>query len=309
MIGTSQAMSYVRFKMEQIAATDTTVLILGETGVGKGMVAEAIHHKSGRKKQSLVKVNCTALSPTLIESELFGHERGSFTGAVKTRIGRFELADRGTLFLDEIGELPPNLQGKLLRVLEEKEFERIGGSRTIRSDVRIIAATNKNLEKEIDRGNFREDLWYRLSVYPLTVPPLRERREDIGLIAEYFSQHFAKKMSKQIDRLDAQAFGRLAAKRWPGNVRELKNVIERAVINATGSTLILDDSQTFSKRNCRKFKTFKPLSEMEREHILAVLQFTGWKVSGKNSAAEILALDRSTLRRKIKKLDISQPSS
>jgi transcriptional regulator with GAF, ATPase, and Fis domain len=307
-VGTSKAIAEVRATIRQIAPTSATILILGETGTGKELVARAIHRHSPRHRRQLVKVNCASLSSSLIESELFGHERGSFTGADRKRRGRFELADQGTLFLDEIGELPLRLQAKLLRVLEDMEFERIGGNRTIRADVRIIAATNRDLEQAVARGTFRQDLFYRLNIFPLTVPPLRERVDDIALIADHYRCHFAATMNKKIHGISSDTLRRLSGYQWPGNVRELKNVIQRAVISANGPYLHLVDALGPARLEQHKESWMKPLHDVEREHILQALTKTNWKVSGKNSAAELLALDRGTLRRKMAKLGLRRPT-
>ena len=239
MVGRSEALKYVRFKVEQVAPTDSTVLILGETGTGKELVARAVHAASKRKDRPLVKINCAALPANLIESELFGHERGAFTDAQARRLGRFEMAHRGTLFLDEVGELPPDLQSKLLRVLEEGEFERLGGTRTVKADVRIIAATNRDLEREVGRGHFREDLWYRLNVYPITVLPLRRRKDDIPLLVDFYVEKFNRKVGKSIRVVPPDTMRALLNYDWPGNIRELANVVERAVIVTQGAELCL----------------------------------------------------------------------
>ncbi|HHO47001.1 MAG TPA: PAS domain S-box protein [Desulfobacteraceae bacterium] len=304
-IGNSNALQYVLFKVEQIAPSDTTVLILGETGTGKELIARAIHSSSARGARSLVKVDCAALPADLIESELFGHEKGAFTGAHARHIGRFELADGTSIFLDEIGELPPELQAKLLRVIQDGEFERVGGNRTIKVDVRVIAATNRNLEEDVRQGRFRMDLWYRLNVFPLTVPPLRDRGEDIPLLVNHFVNRFAHKQGKKISTIPRPVMEALQKYSWPGNVRELENVIERAVVNTTGSSLRLPDGLREVRNGMNN--EFRPLRDMEREYILKVLDKTGWKVSGANSAAEILGMDRSTLRARMKKLGIRKP--
>ncbi|RJP47790.1 MAG: PAS domain S-box protein [Desulfobacteraceae bacterium] len=305
-IGQSDGLKYVLFKIEQIAATDTTVMILGETGVGKELAARAIHDLSLRKNRALVKVNCAALPSNLIESELFGHEKGAFTGAHIKRLGRFEIADGATLFLDEIGELPLELQSKLLRVLQDGEFERLGGTRTIKVDTRIIAATNRNLEAEVDKGGFRKDLWYRLNIFPITMPPLRDRLDDIPMLVDYYVKKISKRMGKTIELIPDNVMNTLRAYHWPGNVRELENVLERAVINSSGSKLRLaDELKTPFKRLCIDHKT---LEAVERDYIVQVLEETGWKVGGKNSAAEILGLKRSTLRARMRKLDIRKPT-
>ena len=302
-VGQSDGIKYVLFKVTQVAPTTTTVLITGETGTGKELVARAIHGASSRKDKPLIKVNCGALSPTLIESELFGHEKGSFTGAIARKEGRFELANGGTIFLDEIGELPPELQVKLLRVIQENEFERIGGSKTIKVDVRIIAATNRNLKEEVEKGTFREDLWYRLNVYPITVPPLRQRREDIPLLVEHFTAAYAKKAGKTISSVSPRALQSLQIHSWPGNVRELANVIERAVIHTQGNVLHLVDQWEPVVSEPDAVQT---LEEVEREYIVRTLEKTGWRIEGKSGAATILGLNPSTLRTRMLKLGIQR---
>jgi chemotaxis protein methyltransferase CheR len=304
-IGQSDALNYIFYKVEQIAASDTTVLVLGETGTGKELVARAIHHVSGRKDRALVKVNCATLPANLIESELFGHEKGAFTGAHARQMGRFEVADGATLFLDEIGELPLELQPKLLRVIQDGEFERLGSSGTIKVDVRVIAATNRNLEEEVRRGRFREDLWYRLNIFPITVPPLRERIEDIVLLVDFFVDKISKRLGKSIESIPMSVMNTLQDYHWPGNVRELENVLERAVINSSGPKLHLVDELKRPHKNLTTAQ--KTLNEVERDYIVRVLEQTHWKVSGKNGASEILGLDRSTLRARMRKLDIRHP--
>jgi transcriptional regulator with GAF, ATPase, and Fis domain len=305
-IGQSDGLKYVLFKIEQIAASDTTVMILGETGVGKELAARAIHDLSLRKNRALVKVNCAALPSNLIESELFGHEKGAFTGAHVKRLGRFELADGATLFLDEIGELPIELQSKLLRVLQDGEFERLGGTRTIKVNTRIIAATNRNLETEVGKGGFRQDLWYRLNIFPITMPPLRDRMDDIPMLVDYFVKKISKRMGKTIELIPDKVMNTLRTYHWPGNIRELENVLERAMINSSGPKLRLaEELITPFKRLCIGHKT---LEAVERDYIVQVLEDTGWKVGGKNSASEILGLKRSTLRARMRKLDIRKPA-
>jgi len=304
-IGQSNALNYIFYKVEQIAPTDTTVLILGETGTGKELVARAIHGLSPRKDRALVKVNCATLPANLIESELFGHEKGAFTGAHARQLGRFEVADGATLFLDEIGELPLELQPKLLRVIQDGEFERLGSSGTIKVDVRVIAATNRNLEEEVRWGRFRQDLWYRLNIYPITAPPLRERMEDIALLVDFFVNKISKRLGKSIESIPVSVMNTLQEYRWPGNVRELENVLERAVINSSGPKLHLVDELKKAPKDLAAAK--KTLNEVERGYIVRVLEQTNWKVSGKNGAAEILGLDRSTLRARMRKLGIRQP--
>ena len=304
-IGQSDGISYVIFKVEQIAATDTSALVLGETGTGKELVARAIHRLSLRKDRALVKMNCASLPSNLIESELFGHEKGAFTGAQSRRLGRFEVADGATLFLDEIGELPLELQPKLLQVIETGEFERLGSSDTINADVRIIAATNRNLEAEVRKGAFREDLWYRLNIFPITMPPLRQRREDIPLLVNYFIDKISKRLGKSISLVPVNVMDVLQTYHWPGNIRELENVLERAVINSSSPKLRLADE--LKKPNNALTQANRTIADVEREYIIRVLEQTHWKVSGNNSAAEILGLDRSTLRARMRKLDINKP--
>jgi PAS domain S-box-containing protein len=301
-VGDSDAIKYVLFKVKQVAPTDTTVLITGETGTGKELIARAIHGASSRKDRPLIKVNCGVLTPNLIESELFGHEKGAFTGAGARKPGRFELADGGTIFLDEIGELPLELQVKLLRVIQENEFERLGGNKTIKADVRIIAATNRNLKQQVETGKFREDLWYRLNVYPITVPPLRQRKEDIPLLVEHFVNGYAKKFGKTITSVSPKSLGRLQAHSWPGNVRELANAIERAVIHAKGSVLQLVDR--FEVASEEQLFSTKTLGEVERDYIMETLEHTGWRIEGPSGAANILGLNPSTLRTRMMKLGI-----
>jgi len=304
-LGESDAIKYVLFKIEQVAQTDTTVLILGETGTGKELVARAIHSQSLRKDRPLVKVNCAALSASLIESELFGHEKGAFTGASARKVGRFELADGATIFLDEIGELPLDLQPKLLRVIQEGELERLGSSKTIKVDVRIIAATNRNMKLEVEKGTFREDLWYRLNVFPITVPPLRQRKEDIPPMIEHFVTLFSKKIGKAITSISAVTFNKLQDYFWPGNVRELANVIERGVINAQGPVLHIVDQFAHSKPPGGADLS-QTLEQLETEHIRHVLHQTAWRIEGPSGAARILGLNPSTLRTRMQKLGIQK---
>ncbi len=304
-VGKSDAINYVFFKVEQIACTDTNVLILGETGTGKELIARAIHGSSLRKHRALVKMNCAALPSNLIESELFGHEKGAFTGALSRRLGRFEVADGATLFLDEIGELPLELQPKLLRVIEDGEFERLGSSETRKVDVRIIAATNRDLQAEVQDGSFREDLWYRLNIFPITMPPLRDRLEDIPLLAKFYIDRISRRLGKAIREIPVGVMDALQQYHWPGNVRELENVLERAVINSSGPKLRLVDDLKRNRRDVSRLE--QSLEHVERDYIKRVLEQTGWKVSGKDSAAEILGLDRSTLRARMRKLNIRKP--
>jgi formate hydrogenlyase transcriptional activator len=304
-VGRSDATKYVLFKIEQVAPTDSTVLITGETGTGKELVARAIHSSSLRKDRPLVRVNCAALSPTLIESELFGHEKGAFTGATARKIGRFELANEGTIFLDEIGELPLELQSKLLRVIQEGEFERLGSSKTIQVDARIVAATNRNLKIAVEKGNFREDLYYRLNVFPITVPPLRDRREDIPVLIEHFVKRFSQKVGRRISAIPPASLRILQNYSWPGNVRELANVIERAVINTDGTVLRIVDQ--FEKSNVEDgTRSDKTLEEIEKEYIIRILHNTGWRIDGPKGAARILGLNPSTLRTRMAKLGIQK---
>jgi len=304
-IGQSDGIHYVLYKVEQIARSNTIVLVLGETGTGKELVARAIHGLSLRKERALVKVNCTTLPSNLIESELFGHGKGAFTGAHSRHAGRFEVADGTTLFLDEIGELQLELQPKLLRVIEDGEFEPLGSSRTIKVDVRIIAATNRDLEEEVRRGRFREDLWYRLNIFPITMPPLRDRLDDIPLLVDFYVKKISKRMGKSIEIIPTSVMDALQHYHWPGNVRELENVLERAVINSSGPKLRLVDDLKKPQKDLSTAQ--KTLEAVERDHIVRILEQTQWKISGKNGAAEILGLNRSTLRARIRKLGIRKP--
>ncbi|MBL3591494.1 MAG: sigma 54-interacting transcriptional regulator [gamma proteobacterium endosymbiont of Lamellibrachia anaximandri] len=302
-IGQSDVLKSVLFRAKQVAPSDTTVLLLGETGVGKELVARAIHQWSPRKDRPLVKVNCAALPASLIESELFGHEKGAFTGAEAKRVGRFEVADGGSLFLDEIGELPLELQSKLLRVLQDGEFERLGSSRTILVNVRVIAATNRDLEEEVSSGRFRKDLYYRLQVFPITVPPLRERRDDIPLLVGAFVEKLAHKSGKSIDTVPTRAMEALQRYPWPGNVRELQNVIERAVINTQGPRLRLMDTLGVPEVSpCPR-----TLAESEACCIVRALETTHWKIEGEGGAAKALGVPPSTLRKRMQKHGIHRP--
>jgi len=308
-IGDSDVIKYVLFRAEQIAPTDTTVLILGETGTGKELIARAIHNAGTRKERPLIKVNCAALPANLIESELFGHEKGAFTGAVVNRVGRFELADGATLFLDEIGELPLDLQPKLLRVLQDGEFERLGSSQTRRTDVRVIAATNRDMETDVQQKQFRMDLWYRLSVFTISIPPLRERSEDIEQLVNFMVTRFKKKLGKPIDSIPTDALDHLRGYAWPGNVRELENVIERAVINTSGNVLQLAEALKTgpAKKAAQQAPFIKSLAEMERAHILRALQKTNWQIHGPGGAAALLDINPSTLRGRMRKQGIQRP--
>lgn len=299
----SAALTKVLRNVEQVASSDATVLILGESGTGKELVARAVHRISPRSNRPLVKVNCSALPANLIESELFGHEKGAYTGAVARKIGRFELADGGTIFLDEIGDLPLELQTKLLRVLQEGEFERLGDPQTVKVDVRVIAATNRDLEKERAQGNFREDLFYRLNVFPIQIPPLRERKEDLPLLLNHFVKKYSAKIGRKIESIPQEVLDRLLAYHWPGNVRELENLIERALIVSPGPKLMLGDwlPKTDSSPAATTICT---LEETERHHILSALEKTNWRVSGEKGAAKILGINPKTLESRMKKLEI-----
>ena len=301
-IGRSNALEYVFFKVEQVAPQDATVLLLGETGTGKGLVARSIHGKSSRKDRPMITVNCSALPANLIESELFGREKGAFTGSHDRQMGRFELADNSTLFLDEIGEMPIDLQTKLLRVIQDGEFERLGSPKTIKVDVRIIASTNRNLEEEIRKGRFREDLFYRLNVFPITIPPLRQRKEDIPLLVDYFVAKFNKKTGKKIETVSKDTLNVLQEYDWPGNVRELESIVERAVITSQGTGLqILDRFVNSLKAGEQEARDGKSLATLERDHILQALEKTGWRIEGKKGAAAMLGINPSTLRGRMRK--------
>jgi formate hydrogenlyase transcriptional activator len=302
-VGDSDAIKGVFSQAEMVAKQETSVLILGETGTGKEILAYAIHNMSQQKSHAMIKVNCAALPSTLIESELFGREKGAFTGALSKQIGRFEAADNSTIFLDEIGDLPLELQAKLLRVLHDGQFERLGSPETVSVDVRVIAATNHDLEQLIREGKFRQDLFYRLNVFPITIPPLRDRREDIPLLVWKFVKDFGEGMGKSVENISKKVMDMLQNYSWPGNVRELKNVIERAMILSAGSTLLIDP---FEDKQPSQIKN-RTLEEMERKHLLDVLESTNWRVYGKNGAAEVLGLKPSTLQHRMKKLDINKP--
>jgi len=305
-IGKSAALETVFEQVECVAPTDSTVLIQGETGTGKELIARAIHNVSTRCGRSFVKLNCAAIPLDLLESELFGHEKGAFTGAIAQRIGRFEMADKGTLFLDEVGDIPPALQPKLLRVLQEQEFERLGSTHTRKVDVRLIAATNRDLTEMMKDGDFRTDLYYRLNVFPIRLPPLRERREDIPLLVEYFMEKYARRMRKRIESIPTATMQKLVDWPWPGNVRELQNMIERGVILSKGFVLEiplpeLEQSKIPSFSDNNGTGTMK---DFEREHILDALRDTGWVVAG---AAARLGMNRSTLNARMRKLKIQRP--
>jgi len=301
-IGRSDAIRNVLSKAEQVAQTGATVLVLGETGTGKELLARAIHHLSARQGRPMVKVNCAALPTTLIESELFGHEKGAFTGAVSRQIGRFELAHGSTIFLDEISEIPLELQAKLLRVLQEGQFERVGGTKIIDVDVRVIAASNRDLTEALQTGSFREDLYFRLNVFPIAMPPLRDRRDDIPLMIWAFVREFEKSMGKRIETISKRSMVEVHRYPWPGNVRELRNIVERAMIINKGPTLHLTLPELTASK---KFQGLT-LREMERRHILDVLERTGWRVSGKRGAAVLLGLNESTLRSRMQRLGIKR---
>ncbi len=314
LIGKSHALRTVIHQVEQVGPTDSTVLILGETGTGKGLIARKIHRQSGRKDRPLVTVNCAALPSTLIESELFGHEKGAFTGAVARKIGRFELADGGTILLDEIGDLPLELQAKLLRVLQDHEFERLGSSTTRTVDTRVIAATNRDLDMLISQNAFRSDLYYRLGVFPIRIPPLRERRNDIPLLVWFFITNLQTRLGKTFETVPSRVMDALISYDWPGNVRELRNIVERAMILSPGARLELDDA--FPGRRRTKLATARTrkrqsenLKDVERAHIIEVLEECDWKVRGKGGAAERLGLKRSTLQSRMKRLGIRRPTA
>ncbi len=295
--------------METVAPTDSTVLIFGETGTGKELIARAIHNLSARRDHTLVKVNCAAIPTGLLESEMFGHEKGAFTGAVEQRKGRFELANHGTIFLDEVEKIPLELQPKLLRVLQEHEFERLGSGRTIRVDVRIVAATNADLAQMVAEKKFRSDLYYRLNVFHVTLPLLRERPEDIALLVHFFAQKFALQMKKRIEKISMETMAALTAYRWPGNIRELQNLIERGVILSRGSVLEIPLSELKEPSITTVVSNDGPstLEAVEREHILQILRDTGWVVGGPAGAAARLGMNRTTLNHRLNKLGIKRP--
>jgi PAS domain S-box-containing protein len=316
-VGQSLPWRKVLSDVHEVAATDATVLILGETGTGKEVIARSLHRASRRHNKPLIKVNCAAIPATLIESELFGHEAGAFTGATRKRDGRFAMAHGGTIFLDEVGELPLDLQSKLLRVLQEGEFEPVGSSQTRKVDVRVLAATNRDLKQAITEGKFREDLYYRLNVFPVELPPLRERRGDIGVLAASFADKFARSMGRSIEPLSADSIRRLEAYRWPGNVRELQNIIERAVITARDRKLNLDralpesvgviaDGLTGAEGAARRVRTAKEFEDLERQNIVAALEASDWKVAGANGAASLLGIKPTTLSSRMKALGIER---
>ncbi len=305
-IGDSEALKQVLKEVEVVAPTDSTVLIQGETGTGKELIARAIHRLSGRSERTFVKLNCAAIPTGLLESELFGHERGAFTGAISQKAGRFELADKGTIFLDEVGEIPLELQSKLLRVLQEQEFERLGSTKTIRVNVRLIAATNRDLKSLVEDRQFRSDLYYRLNVFPITLPPLRERQEDIPILVRYFTQHYAIRMKKNIQTVPTKTLEVLSRYDWPGNIRELENLVERSVILTQGTDLQvpISELQADSRPVLISATT---LEEAEREQIMRALQEAKWVVGGPAGAAARLGVKRTTLQSKMQKLGISRP--
>jgi formate hydrogenlyase transcriptional activator len=304
-IGNSPALESVLEQVECVAPTDSTVLIQGETGTGKELIARAIHNLSERCGRTFIKLNCAAIPFDLLESELFGHERGAFTGAIAQKIGRFELADKGTLFLDEVGDIPPALQPKLLRVLQEQEFERLGSTRTHQVDVRLVAATNRNLVDMVKRNEFRSDLYYRLNVFPLQLPSLRERREDIPALVEHFVEVYARRMNKQIESISPETMSGLVSYPWPGNIRELQNFIERSVILTSGNVL---HAPLESLNNAGEAESLGAITmeDAERDHIRRTLEQTRWVVAGPNGAAARLGMKRSTLYFRMQKLGISR---
>ena len=309
-VGTSDVLKYVMYRVEQVASTSASVLLLGETGTGKELVARAIHHQSRRANRKFVVVNCGALPPSLIESELFGRDRGAFTGAHTSQPGRFELADGGTIFLDEIGELPLELQPKLLRVLQEGQFERLGSTRTAHVDVRIVAATNRNLVDDVNSGKFRQDLFYRLNVFPITLPALRERLEDLPALLRHFCDKVGRQMGRPIDRVTPGTLEALRLYDWPGNIREFENVIQQAVILSRDGVV---DLSNFSGEPVRRslptpnIDEPQTLVDVQRAHILRMLQLTNWRIEGPSGAAKVLGLCASTLRTRMRKLGIHRP--
>jgi DNA-binding NtrC family response regulator len=313
LVGDSAALSGVRGLIAQVAATDSTVLIAGETGTGKELVARAVHEQSARRDRALVTLNCAALPGALVESELFGHEKGAFTGAHQQRRGRFELADGGSLFLDEVGELPVEAQAKLLRALQEREFERVGGTRALRVDVRVIAATNRDLRAEVAAGRFRADLYFRLNVFPITLPPLRERRGDIPQLVRHVVARVARRLGRQVDHVSPAFIAWACAYDWPGNVRELENVVERALILSSGGLLEAVDGLAASpienRADLQMPSAIASLQVVEQTHIRRALDATGWTIEGDNGAARLLGLPASTLRGRMRKYGIRKPTA
>jgi len=306
-IGNSPALEAVLEQVERVAPTGSTVLIQGETGTGKELIAHAIHNISSRCGRPFVRLNCAAIPLDLLESELFGHEKGAFTGAIAQKTGRFELADKGTLFLDEVGDIPPALQPKLLRVLQEQEFERLGSTRTHQVDVRLVAATNRNLEEMVNRGEFRSDLYYRLNVFPVMLPPLRERREDIPALVGHFAEILGHRMNREIERIPTETMSALSSYQWPGNIRELQNLIERAVILSNDGVLPNPLPAAGTEQRAVSSPGATTLRDSERTLILQTLEALGWVIGGPKGAATKLGLKRTTLIHKMQKLGISRP--
>ena len=304
-IGNSPALESVLEQVEQVAPTDSTVLIQGETGTGKELIARAVHNLSARCGRPFIKLNCAAIPFDLLESELFGHERGAFTGAIAQKIGRFEMADKGTLFLDEVGDIPPGLQPKLLRVLQEQEFERLGSTRTQQVNIRLVAATNRNLAGMVKRNEFRSDLYYRLNVFPIPLPPLRARREDIPALVEHFVEIYSRRMDRQIEHIPPETMAALCSYQWPGNIRELQNFIERSVILSSGSALHSPLASLDAAAETESVEAIT-LEQAERDHIRKILEQTRWVVAGPNGAAARLGMKRSTLYFRMQKLGISR---
>jgi formate hydrogenlyase transcriptional activator len=305
-VGESPVLKVLLSQLQTVAPTDSTVLIMGETGTGKELIARALHNLSARHDRTFVKINCAAIPTGLLESELFGHEKGAFTGAIAQKLGRFELADKGTLFLDEVADIPPELQPKLLRVLQEQEFERLGSTRTRRVDVRLVAATNRNLANMVESGAFRNDLFYRLNVFPLSVPPLRDRPEDIAMLVRYFAQRYSRRMNRHIETVSSETIAALERYHWPGNIRELENLIERAVILSPSPVLHIPLSELKSNPDGQT-TSLATLAEAERDHILRALEESKWVLGGPNGAAAMLGMKRTTLQSRMQKLGISRP--
>jgi transcriptional regulator with GAF, ATPase, and Fis domain len=319
MIGRSPPMRHISEQVAVVSPTNATVLILGESGTGKELLAREIHNASSRRDGPMVRVNCAAVPRDLFESEFFGHVKGAFTGALRDRVGRFELANGGTLFLDEVGEIPIELQSKLLRAIQEGEYERVGGHKTLKTDVRLVAATNRNLAEDVRRGKFREDLYYRLNVFPITLAPLRERKSDIPALAAHFLERASRELNKPLSLLNTEALATLKAYDWPGNVRELQNVVERAVITARGGTIAFElptvanvrhsqGSEPFAESAVVHVRTEEEVRTAERTNLLATLHKTRWKVYGRGGAAEVLGIKPGTLAARMKKLGLRRPS-